>query len=236
MRPVRTLALAAMIIVAVPILYFSATVFGALIPVGPAGEWGGTRQSERVRVYLLRGWIHTDIAIPATPKVLEDFGFLREAGIPITHDDLRYLVFGWGSAAFYTTAGSYADISLSAVWTALTGDRSVMHAVPSGALEASDTAIAIDLTPLGFQQMVRFIRASYNEDATGNPVWLKGLSHGYGDVFHQARGGFDAFRPCNVWTARALRKAGVTTGIWTPTTDSLLFSLRLHAGDQLRQP
>ena len=59
--------------------------------------------------------------------------------------DARWLVVGWGSAAFYTTAGTYADIAPSAVWTAATGDAAVRENLGGGGFSAADPARPVHL-------------------------------------------------------------------------------------------
>ncbi len=212
----------------VPVAYLIASLVGAVVPATISADSHG--QKKDVRIYLLAGLLHTDIAIPATREVLRQFSFLKQAAIPLDNSSLRYLVFGWGSKQFYTTTGTYADISIRATFTAIIGDRSVMHIVPYGAIDEASEAIPISVSQNGLARMVHFIRGSFKKDDRGNPLFMPGKSHGYGDVFFEGVGGFNILHPCNTWTSRALNRAGVATGIWTPTTQSLKWSLGLHGG------
>ena len=102
-RALRLIALT----LALPVLYALASVVLPLIP-GPGPDLSGPPARQ---IGLLQGPIHTDILFPLTPEVRETFTFAEPAGVPINHPDAQWLILGWGSAAFYTTAGTYADIT-----------------------------------------------------------------------------------------------------------------------------
>ena len=101
---------------ALPVFYLAASILLPLIP-GPGPNLSGLPTH---RIGLIQGPIHTDILFPLTPDTRARFGFAEPAGVPLNHPEAEWLVFGWGSAAFYTTAGTYADITASAVLTAAT--------------------------------------------------------------------------------------------------------------------
>jgi len=216
------------LLIAIPAFYLLASVIGALIPGSIETGADKSAPGEPRQIYLLTNPLHADIAIPVDEDVLKRFGFLAQSGIEIAHPGLQYLVFGWGSREFYTTAGSYSDITLSATIKAITGDRSVMHVTPSGQIEKSDNSIAIDVGSAGFSRLLVFLRRSFINDAAGSPIWLEDKSHGYGDVFYQGVGDFNIFKPCNVWTGKALKIAGIQAGSWTPTTFGLKSALSIH--------
>jgi len=56
------------------------------------------------------------------------------------------------------------------------------------------------------------------------------LGKGYGrhDAFFDANGSFNALVGCNTWTARALREAGLRTGLWNPVPQTLALSLKFY--------
>ena len=108
---------------ALPALYLMASVLLALVP-GPGPDLSGPASRT---IGLLQGPIHTDILLPLPPETRARFAFAETAGVPVNHPQAEWLVFGWGSAAFYTTAGTYADITASAILTAATGDDAVIR-------------------------------------------------------------------------------------------------------------
>ncbi len=202
--------------------YLLAAGIGGLIAIDGAGD---ARAPAPVRIYLLTNALHADFAIPIDETTRERYGFLREDGFPLDHPNLKYLVFGWGSRAFYTSAKTWGDIRPGPTLTAITGDRSVVHVVPATDISTRDNAVAVDLSQAGYERLLEHIDGSFAIGPAG-PQLLDGFNYGQGDLFYEAHGGFDIFTPCNIWVANGLRKAGVSTGIWTPTTYSLLLSLR----------
>ena len=216
-------------LIAVPAIYFLASMAGAIVPGNNQSQIQLTTTTGNDKeIYLLTSLLHADIAIPVDAEVLSKFSFLKQSGIEMDHAGLRYLVFGWGSQAFYTTAGTYADITLAATVKAITSDTAVMHVVPSGQIAKSENSIPIKVSEQGFSRLIHFLRRSFENEATDMPFWLQNESHGYGDVFYLSNGNFNIFNPCNVWTGNALKRAGISVGAWTPTTQSLKWSLRIH--------
>jgi uncharacterized protein (TIGR02117 family) len=84
------------------------------------------------RILVLANPIHTDIAIPIERNLLERFDFLDAAGLPVDLPQARYLVFGWGSRAFYLNTRTWSELRPGPVLRALTLDSSVMHVSLAG--------------------------------------------------------------------------------------------------------
>lgn len=178
-------------------------------------------------VYLVSNMLHADIAIPVNSLSLQQFSFLRDAGLPLDNPALKYLVFGWGSKAFYTSTKDYSDIEIGTVWRAVTGDEAVMHVAPAGNLSGVEDLIALKVSEEGFARLVDFIAQDFKDGLT-SPELIEGASFGFGDVFYEDEGYFHIFNPCNVWVSRALKEAGLASGLWTPTTYSLLINNYLY--------
>ena len=223
----KRLVLLAIIIPAIAgIIYLLAATVGALIPSPQYIERQSPIESQTtIDLYLLSNLLHVDIAVPLSQEVKRQFSFLKDDGFPLSHPQLVYLVIGWGSRRFYTSTKTLMDIGPGPVYTAITGDTSVLHIIPSRDISKLPNVKKITVTQAGFRSMMNNIRTSFAHSTGGKPMMLKGISHGLSDVFYQAKGNFNIFRPCNVWTAKMLRSAGVKTGIWTPTTYSLMMSL-----------
>jgi len=183
-------------------------------------------------VYLVSGPIHFDFVLPVTPEVQQRFGTLLPLGAHENH-----LIVGWGSEAFYTTAGAYSDVELSAVWTAATGDNAVLRLDQTGPFDVQDyDGLRVELNGAQYTALLDFITGSFQRNDLGNPMPLEGLHLTQSDGFFRATGRFNALRTCNVWVAEALNAAGVPVGIWTQTPFGLRASLALHArADSVRQ-
>ena len=207
-------------------VYLLLALAGGLIPVA-TNKTGSNDQLLEQPVYLVANMLHADIAIPVNSLSLQQFSFLRDAGIPLDNPQLKYLIVGWGSRAFYTSTKNYSDMEFGTIWKAATGDSAVLHVAPAGELAGLNDIIPVRITEKGFARMLKFIKSHFRRE-TEDPKPLKGASFGYGDVFYESPGHFNIFNPCNIWVSNALREAGLAAGIWTPTTYSLLLNHRLY--------
>ena len=222
---------AIMVPFALVLLYLLAALAGGLVKHYPDHRIAANSAVEEpVAIYLLSNLLHVDIALPATPEIVEMFGFLDADGFPLRHPELRYIVIGWGAREFYTSTKTLRDIGPTPLFSAITGDNSVMHFIPAKDLSAMTSAGKILVSRNSLLNMAREMGKELRRNSDGLPQLLKGKSHGLGDLFYQAKGNFNVFNPCNVWAAKILRSGGVTTGIWTPTAYSLLMSVEQVQG------
>ncbi|MEE9147284.1 MAG: DUF2459 domain-containing protein [Candidatus Tectomicrobia bacterium] len=159
---------------------------------------------------------------------------LRRADIPDSvwpapgdFPDAQYLEAGWGDMDFYQTPDHHMGLILKA---ALLPTASVLHIVgfsgPVPAYFPFSEIIRIELSSVGFEHLLRTIAASFARDAAGNATslgpGLYGNSH-----FYLSRENYHLFNTCNVWTARALRAAGLPiTPARAITVESLMSQAR----------
>ncbi len=202
---------------------------GALIPKNPASPSADPDTIQTI--YVVSNAIHSDIALPVDGRLLAKFGFLAEAGFDLAYPGANWVVFGWGSRAFYINTPTWSELKLGPLLTALTLDReTVMHVIRIGSVNAdSPQVLAIDLTPGQYDRLLSSIAGTFlpGKDGAGAQL-IEGAGYTPNDAFFAARGWFTALYGCNTWTARMLREAGVRTGIWTPLPLTLLWSLRMH--------
>lgn len=233
-RLLRAIAWLLAALVAAIGVYLGGTLVGAVVPATPTMAVAAS--SDRgASIVLLTSLLHADFAIPVDDRLKRRFAFLGEQGVPLEHPGLRYLVFGWGARGFYIGTPTLADISAGPALKAVFGDRSVMHVAPAGEVRDLPGAIGVDLPAGGMERLLAFIEESFAR-RDGAPLPIPGSGYGIGDAFYEGRGRFDILRPCNIWVAQGLRRAGLGTGAWTPTTHSLRLGLRLHAPLAIRYP
>ena len=154
-------------------------------------------------IYLVNhGW-HAGIVLRRTDipdsiwPVLGDFA------------DAQYLEVGWGDMDYYQTPDPHMGLIIKA---ALLPTDSVLHVVGfSGSAPAYfpfSEVIRIELSAADFESLTRTIAASFATDEEGNASslgpGLYGNSH-----FYLSRESYHLYSTCNVWTARALRDAGL---------------------------
>ncbi len=208
-------------LISLPLIFFALSLLGALIP-GPHAQNPGP---PAVQIGLLRGPIHYDFLLPLNANTLNSFAFSERAGVPITHPDARWLIIGWGATGFYTTAGSYADITAPVLWDGITGDTSVMHIDVGGEIPTTTGVTFLKISEAEFKALLATIESSFARNAEGGfiPLAIPGFRDT--DAFFAARGHFNLLHTCNAWIGETLRAAGLPFGIWTPTPQSVALSL-----------
>ncbi|AKI00567.1 hypothetical protein IMCC20628_01861 [Hoeflea sp. IMCC20628] len=180
-------------------------------------------------VLILSSAIHTDLALPASPDVVARFSFMAADGLDPAQSGVEYIVAGWGGRSFYVETPTWSDLKPGPVLKALSLDHSVMHMGLAGAIDRAHPSVStIELDEASYQRLMKSLLASFSVDADGLPVVVAGARYGDYDRFYEAEGWFNAFIGCNVWTARMLRQAGLTTGWWTPLPGLLTASMNLH--------
>ncbi len=227
-RFLRYLAAAAMLVV-------TSLGLGALVPrpfvssppVALARD--AAEVNERRTVLLLSSAIHTDLALPVDVDLADRFAFLASDGLDPSQAGVSYIVAGWGGRSFYIETPTWSDLKPGPVFSALTLDSSVMHVGLAGEIDPTHPSVAVfELEERAFEKLIESILASFTTDAGGAPIEISGANYGEFDRFYEAEGWFNAVAGCNIWTARMLRQAGLTTGWWTPLPALLSASLHLH--------
>jgi len=198
-------------------LYLAAAGLGGLIPGRVAEVSPGA--GPPVEIGLIAGPIHYDFLLPATEETRAALGFASTGGVPLHSPEAVHVLAGWGAAGFYTTAGSYSDVTAGTVLRAATGDSSVLRVEVLGKLPPGFTYPRLTLTAGQYSALLAFIA----ETRSGPAVTGAGFSQT--DAFFEARGRFHLFRTCNTWITDALRAAGHPAGGWTPTPYSVRLSL-----------
>ncbi|MEL7099171.1 MAG: DUF2459 domain-containing protein [Pseudomonadota bacterium] len=182
-----------------------AALVGGLIP-GPRADLAS---GDDVTIHLVAGPIHTDILVPLDAATAARFA---QYGMATDTPGAEWLVVGWGARDFYTTTGTYADVSLRAIWRAITGDSAVMRLGLAGPLDP-----ALRTWPIAISAAQHTALLDQIESDIDTPTPLPHAGFGAFDRFYSAAGRFHIFNTCNTWVARTLRAAGIPFGAWTPT-------------------
>lgn len=199
-------------------LWLLAGFAGALIPAQVARHDGPAV----VEIGLIATPIHYDLLLPLTPALRRRFGFAAASGVAVDGPEAGWLLVGWGAHGFYTSAGRYADVPAGAVAQGIIGDGSVVRLEAWGQFALTDLpdAQVLRLTASGYEAVLTRIEAEL-----GTPRLVKAPGLTPQDAFFAGSTGFSILRTCNVWMGETLRAAGVRLGGWTPTPQSLRFSL-----------
>lgn len=210
-------------IAALPLAYLLAALIGSLISVNS----GWTEPATGTTIYLADNGVHADLILPVAAQGLDwrrDFPAGDFAGPTAS---ARWIGFGAGERHVYLDTPRWSDIRLSTVWRALTGGPRVIHAeyVDSPAYAARQ----VRLRPEEYRRLWAAIRADLERDAKGRPMHIDHPGYGYSDAFYRATGKASALRTCNSWSAGKLRIAGVTTSLWPPFVQGLVWRYRKAA-------
>lgn len=195
-------------------MYLIAATLGGMIP-GPVADVPDAPADRRIA--LVTGPIHTDILLPVDDATRAAFAFAARAGVPVAHPGAEWIGVGWGGRTFYTTVGTYRDVSARAVFVSVLGDASVLRIDALGAIPEVDPALRyLDVSQAQLDALVAAIVRDLASE-----VALDTAGFNATDAFYPARGRFQIWRTCNAWVGETLRAAGISAGIWTPVTWAL---------------
>ena len=216
----RRVARAALLLLALPALYFAAALVGGLIPANA----GWREAKEGVTIFVRTNGVHTWIMVP---KVTPEMDWRPD--VPGAHlRDPRWgagdhVAFGYGNRTFYLETPTWGDLTMKNAFLAAFGQgRSLMHADHDHQPRRNDYQRPITLRRDEYRRLVGFLRGSFQRDARGRTMPLIGRGYRGSDIFYEAVGRYDAFYTCNEWTGAALRRAGVRMGVWTPFSGSVM--------------
>ena len=224
LRTVRRAALrAAAVLAALPFLYFFAAFILALVPANA----GWREPKHGVTIFVRTNGVHTWIMVP---KVTPDMDWRPL----VPGKDLKdprwgrasHVALGYGNRTFYLETPTWGDLTMKNAFLAAFGSgRSLMHADHDTAPRPTEYQRPLTLSHAEYARLVDFMQASFQRDAEGRTMPLLGRGYAANDMFYEAVGPYNAVLTCNEWTGRALRRAGVRTGLWTPLSQSIMWRL-----------
>lgn len=209
-----------------PLFYITTAFIGGVV-TAPASKTI-TLPPKLIQIGLISGPIHYDFLLPLTDDTRSAFVFLNTTGLPITAPSAKWLIVGWGAREFYTTVGTYRDVTARAVWRGLAGDNSVMRIDVAGPISPQVELLKIWVSKDEYARLLHAIRASFAMGPSNSPFRLPEAGLSGTDIFYAANGRFNLFETCNVWIGQMLREAGLKFGMWTPTPYAVSLSHWLY--------
>lgn len=180
---------------------------------------------------LLSNPIHTDLAFPADPDVLQRFSMLANDNFQLTDPRIAWIIVGWGGRSFYLETPTWAELKFMPLMRGLTFDRSALHVEPVGTINLDQPGIEkLSIEPDAFEAMLQQALAGFETDPAGNALMIEGAGYGVNERFFEANGYFSALAGCNTWTSAMLRAGNLRTGLWNPLPQTLLWSLKHYNG------
>ena len=181
-------------IVLVPLgLYLAAAAILGHIPANR--DW--TEPETGITIFVQTNGVHTGIVLPAGPH--------------------KWRAYGWGDRDFYLNTPRWQDIRIGTAIAALVGSGdTLIHVDDLDDFLPDENWRPLRLRADEYARLRAYIAATLKPG--GKPI------PGYTarDRFYPARGRYSALVTCNVWTSRALKAAGVRTGVWTPFSGDVM--------------
>jgi uncharacterized protein (TIGR02117 family) len=223
LRLVRSLLFLIGGLVAIPVAYVAtATLFGVL----PANI-GWREAKSGITIYVRTNGVHTWIMMP---KVTETIDWRPFA--PGEHlRDPRYgagdhIAVGYGNREFYLNTPTWADLSIPTAFYAFFGNGpTLLHVEHDHRPQPNEWQRPIVLRPEEYRRLAGYVAARFQRGPDGRTIPVLGRGYGPADMFYEANGGYSFVMTCNEWTGRALRHAGLSTGLWTPFSPSIMWRL-----------
>jgi len=136
----------------------------------------------------------------------------------------EYLELGWGDREYYRAEDFSLWLGMRAL---LWPTESAVHVVAfSGPIERAFPAseiVPLRVSPEGFERMVAFIAATFQDDG----IRLGPGQRGNSSAFYASDRRFHLLETCNTWVARALQEAGLQVSPQRAiTAEGLLSQLR----------
>jgi uncharacterized protein (TIGR02117 family) len=210
-------------VVALPVVYLVAALILGLVPANV-----GWQEPERgVDIFVRTNGVHTWIVVPKINAIMDWRPYA-----PAEHlEDPRYgnadhVAFGYGNREFYLNTPTWGDLSPRTAALALFGSGpTLLHVEHDHQPRPDQDTRPLTITPDQYRRLAAYIRARFQLDGNGETMPLIGRGYNRWDVFYEAQGGYSFVMTCNEWTGRALRHAGIRTGLWTPLSQNIMWRL-----------
>jgi uncharacterized protein (TIGR02117 family) len=210
-------------IVAIPLLYLLAALILGAVPANVAFH----QPARGITIFIRSNGVHTWIVMP---KVSAEMDW-RPYALPDHLRDPRWgnadhVAIGYGNREFYLNTPTWGDLSVRTAALALFGSGpTLLHVEHVHQPRPEPGQRPIRITPDQYRRLAGYIQRRFRLDRGGRPMPLLGRGYGPNDMFYAANGGYSFVMTCNEWTGRALRSAGVRTGLWTPFEQSIMWRL-----------
>jgi len=222
-RAARVLAWTLGGLLAIPLAFL---LFAAVLGTIPR-NWGWQEADSGVTVYIRSNGVHTWIVMPKVAEGVDWRPYSRPEHLrDPRHGASDHVAIGYGNRDFYLNTPTWNDLTVGTAAAAFFGNGpTLLHVEHTNAPQPEEWQRPITLTPDEYRRLASFISNRFDLDAQGRTMPVLGRGYGAADMFYDAKGGYSFVLTCNEWTGRALRAAGVRTGVWTPLEQSIMWRL-----------
>lgn len=93
-----------------------------------------------------------------------------------------------------------------------------MHCTYYQEMTEGEDCVKIMLTEAEYRDLVKFIEAKFDRDASGNTILIPtNAIYGENDAFYDAKGRYSFMNSCNTWVNDGLKSARQKAALWTAT-------------------
>jgi uncharacterized protein (TIGR02117 family) len=164
-----------------------------------------------VQLAVVANPFHSDLVFPVEGAGID---WRRRLALPA---EARFVAIGWGDRRFYLRTRHLGDLQLSTALIAISGlDDALLHVTWLDAFPDGPDAHVLPVTERQAEILAAYVDRFFVAGADGKPTALVDQAYGPTDAFFPASGHWSPFTTCNEWLARALRAAGIRTGVWAP--------------------
>lgn len=181
-----------------------------------------------VEISLTSSAVHADVIVPIVHGAVDWRAWLGEqvfdAGWPA---GATHLAIGWGDQGFFLKTPQWSDLRPgTAAHALLWPSATCMHlTLTRPDVLDSHGLRTVTLSDAQYDELVAFIRGSFELADGHTPAKIRGAAYGAYDVFYQGAGRYHAARNCNNWAGAALRAAGVSVPWYTPIPKTMFLYL-----------
>ncbi|MFW6095739.1 MAG: DUF2459 domain-containing protein [Bacteroidota bacterium] len=185
-------------------LFLIIALFSAVSCVnqGKIGNYA-EKEAKNITIHVSKRSWHTNIILPVAsvdsllPELRDDFS------------DSEYFEISWGDEKYFMADEGTIGLALRAALFPTSSVVRVFGMERSGLEHGSDeNFVSLNVTQNGLENMVKYIEESFEREDNGEFIRLTDNENGRMH-FYLSSLSYWGHRTCNVWTARALKKAGV---------------------------
>jgi uncharacterized protein (TIGR02117 family) len=170
--------------------------------------------------------VHTDIVVPVKNEIYDWTKSFSYTSVKSADSSYKYISFGWGDKGFFIHTPSWADLKTSTAFKAMFWlSTSAMHVTWKKNIIPGLRCRQIIITKEKYAILCSYIAGTFTTGADKLPEYIKAPGYGDHDAFYEAKGTYNLFQTCNVWTGNGLKKAGVKVAVWTPFEKSVFHEL-----------
>jgi uncharacterized protein (TIGR02117 family) len=185
------------------------------------------KEKKDITVYVSSNGIHTDFVMPVYTDQFNWAAKIHYSDFELAGPEYKYVAVGWGDKGFFIATPTWDDLTFSTAFNAAFGlSSTAMHVTyKKYELKESETCVKLVLSEAQYQKLIEYIISSF-ESRDGEFQVIDHPGYTSHDKFYEARGTYNIFNTCNVWTGEGLEAIGAPVGVWTPLPGGVLQNLK----------